>query len=219
MTKTITVKGFGKVTAKPDLVVLSMDLEAKNLKYEKAMETAAKQLDEIKNSLLDIGFEKGSVKTASFNVRTNYEQIRDSNGNYKSVFDGYIVSHDLKLSFDFDSDLLAESLSAIAETAANPRLGIDFTVKDATKINEEMLCSATSNAKRKAEVLCRAAGVKMGSLLSIDYNWGEINIMSRTRFDMGEGMLAAPKMTMAAIDIEPDDIDLSDTATFVWEIN
>ena len=88
-----------------------------------------------------------------------------------------------------------------------------------TAINEEMLRSATANAKRKAEILCDASGMELGTLLSIDYNWGELNVYSNTRYDMEEECLAAPMMAKCAeIDMEPDDIDVSDTATFVWEI-
>ena len=55
--------------------------------------------------------------------------------------------------------------------------------------------------------------------LTIDYNWGELNVYSNTRYDMEEECLAVPMMAKCAeIDMEPDDIDVSDTATFVWEI-
>lgn len=90
-------------------------------------------------------------------------------------------------------------------------------MKDSTAINEEMLRSATINAKRKAEILCEASGVKLGDLIAIDYNWGELDIYSHTRFDCCEEAMA-PMMKAKAIDIDPDDIDVSDTATFVWEI-
>ena len=38
MTRTITVKGVGSATAKPDYVIISMTLDAQDMKYEKAME-------------------------------------------------------------------------------------------------------------------------------------------------------------------------------------
>lgn len=41
MARTITVKGIGKVSAKPDYVVLSMTLESKHKDYDKAMNMAA----------------------------------------------------------------------------------------------------------------------------------------------------------------------------------
>lgn len=56
----------------------------------------------------------------------------------------------------------------------------------------------------------------MGDLIAIDYNWGELDIYSHTRYDCCED--AMPMIGCKSIDIEPDDIDVSDTATFVWEI-
>ncbi len=217
MTRTITVKGIGKVSAKSDYVVLSMSLQAHHKNYEKTMEKAAEQLDQLKNSLNSIGFDKESIKTKSFDVRIDQNQVKDKNGNYKYVFNGYIVSHTLKVEFDFDSKMLSYALNTVASCLANPQLTIAFTVKDATAINEQMLRSATLNARRKAEILCEASNVKIGELLSIDYNWGELNIYSKTRYDMDEDCMSMIEMSRV-IEIEPDDIDVSDTATFVWEI-
>lgn len=217
MTRTITVKGVGKASAKSDYVVLSMSLQAHHMNYEKTMEEATEQFDQLKKSLVSIGFDKESIKTKSFDVRVDQNQVKDKNGNYKYVFNGYIVSHTLNVEFDFDSKMLSYALNAVATCLANPQLTIAFTVKDATAINEMMLRSATANAKRKAEILCDASNVKMGQLLSINYNWGELNIYSKTRYDMDEDCM--PMISMSrSIEIEPDDIDVSDTATFVWEI-
>ena len=71
---------------------------------------------------------------------------------------------------------------------------------------------------KKAEILCDASGVVLGKLLSIEYNWGELDICSDTRYSLAEDCLVAPMMANC-IDIEPDDITVSDTAVFVWEIN
>ena len=51
MTRTITVKGVGSATAKPDYVIISMTLDAQDMKYEKAMELAAVHLEQLKASL------------------------------------------------------------------------------------------------------------------------------------------------------------------------
>ena len=184
MARTITVKGIGKASAKPDYVVLSMTLESNHMDYDKAMDMAASHIQHLNETFAAIGFEKGSVKTTNFNVRTDYDRVKDRNGNYKSVFNGYEVTHNLKLSFDFDMGRLSQALAAIAGCLSHPQLSVAFTVKDATAINEEMLRSATVNAKRKAEILCEASGVTMGDLIAIDYNWGELDIYSHTRYDL-----------------------------------
>lgn len=218
MPRTITVKGMGRVTTAPDYVVISMRLEAHEQEYEATMELVAKKIEQLNISLEEIGFEKKSVKTTNFNVRTDYERVKDRNGNYKSVFNGYICSHRLKVEFDFDTKRLAQTLYAISRCLAQPELSISFTVKDPSAVNKELLKSATINAKEKAQILCEASGVELGQLLTIDYNWGELNIVSHTDYMLEEKCMAMPVGGLADMDIEPDDIDVSDTATFVWEI-
>ena len=218
MPRTITVKGMGRVTTSPDCVVISMSLMAQDNDYEETMELAAKKIEYLNASLEEIGFEKKSVKTTNFNVRTDYERVKDRNGNYKSVFNGYICSHRLKVEFDFDTKRLAQTLYAISKCLAEPELSISFTVKDPSAVNKELLKSATINAKEKAQTLCEASGVELSQLLSIDYNWGELNIVSHTDYMLEEKCMAMPVGGLADMDIEPDDIDVSDTATFVWEI-
>ena len=73
MSRTITVKGVGRVSTPPDYIVISMSLEAQDTNYEKAMEQAALQIDYLNKALESVGFKKKSVKTVNFNVRTDYE--------------------------------------------------------------------------------------------------------------------------------------------------
>ena len=215
MTKTITVKGVGKASASPDLVVLTMALQSKNKDYEKAMRLASESIAQLNESLEAVGFERKSLKTTAFNVYSDYRRKKDGSG--ESVFAGYIISHDLKLEFALDPERLAKALSVVGNCASRPRISVAFTVKDTSAINDEMLRSAAENAKRKAEILCSASGKELGELLSIDYNWGEFNFYSDTRYALAEDCMvaASPK---SSIDFEPDDIEVSDTVTFIWEI-
>ena len=217
MMNTITVKGIGNVSVKPDWIIVSMKLETENKEYDKTTELAAERITLINESLAKIGFESNSVKTTDFNVRTNYESVKDKNGNYKSVFKGYVCNHRLKVEFDFDTKRLAQVLSAISECLAKPEFSISFTVKDSSAVSGELLQSAARNAKEKAEILCSASGVKLGDLISIDYDWGEISLYSDTNYEVGDCLMAKSEC-LSNIDIHPDDIKTSDTATFVWEI-
>ena len=218
MPRTITVKGVGRITSTPDYVVISMDIDTHDKDYEATLDFAAKKIEHLNASLEKIGFEKKSVKTTNFNVRTDYRSVKDGNGNYRRVFNGYICSHSLKVEFDFDTKRLAQTLHAISKCLAEPELSISFTVKDPTAVNKELLKSATINAKEKAQILCEASGVELGELLSIDYNWGQLNIVSRTEYMLEEKCMEMPCGGLADMEIEPDDIKVDDTATFIWEI-
>lgn len=216
MARTITVKGVGTASVKPDQVEIRLSLNAKNRNYDKAMEQAAEQIAAIKSALETAGFAKDCLKTTNFHVSTVYDRVRDKNQNYITVFDGYECSHTLKLVFDFVSSRLSGALSAVAQSGVNPEIQISFTVKNPEGVNALILQDAAANARQKAEILCAASGVKLGKLLTIDYNWAEVDFVSRTTYNYGDCMVkaAAP----SAVEIDPDDIKASDSAAFVWEI-
>lgn len=146
------------------------------------------------------------------------ENERDKNGNYKQIFVGYRVTHGLKLEFDFDSQRLSKVLGAMAVCIAEPELNVQFTVKDKEVVDAALLQSACVNAKAKAEILTKASGVTLGELVSIDYNWGELHLFSQTQYDMEDACMRMASAAPTSIEIEPDDIDVSDSVTFVWEI-
>ena len=111
---------------------------------------------------------------------------------------------------------MSKTLLALSRCIAEPEFSVQFSVKDKEAVNTTMLQNAAENAMMKAEVLCAASGVSLGELLSIDYNWGELNIYSPTNYEVSDICLA--EESTSRIDIEPDDINISDTVTFVWGI-
>lgn len=214
--RTITVKGIGAVSVKPDLIVLRLSMDTAEYEYDAAMKAAAEKIDFLNKALEAAGFEKKSAKTADFRVRADYDRRNDGKGNYTSVFMGYKCRHELKIEFDFDTKRLAKALSEISECIVKPEISIDFTVKDSSAVSGELLKAAVKNAREKAEILCAASGAKLGELLSIDYNWGELHLYSATDYDV-EGKCMMPGAA-DDMDIEPEEIKARDTATFAWEI-
>ena len=112
MERIITVRGVGTARTKPDLVELSLELNAKDMDYNKAVRLADEKISELTDALVGIGFGEDALKTLNFNVSTSYEGVQDEKGVYRNVFDGYNVWHSLQLTFDFTAERLAETLSA-----------------------------------------------------------------------------------------------------------
>lgn len=222
MERTISVKGVGEVSAAPDLVQLLMSLEARDKNYEKMMEKASGQTKQVKDALAEKGFDKKDIKTTRFNVGTEYDHVHDDKGNYNKVFKGYLAEHSLILRFDLDMEKLSEALSAITSCKAQPRFSIAFTVKDPETVKDGLLRELTANARHKAEVLCEASGMKLGKLLSVEYDWENRKLYSATAYNTMEDCVqegAMPRvMSAKAVSIEPEDIKLKDSAGFVWEI-
>lgn len=219
MERKITIKGVGRTKIKPDYVILTLTVEAKEKKYANAVECAAKKIEKLNVALEEAGFEKGSAKTSSYNVYANYNYVQDRKNQMQHQFDRYICTHRLKIEFDYDVTLLGKGISTISASLSNPQLDISFTVKDKDSVNEELLNNAAKNARKKAEVLCSASGAKLGRLITIDYNWSDINIYSKADLRMQDTcVLAMPTAVLPPIELQPNDINVSDTATFIWEI-
>ncbi|MCL2878529.1 MAG: SIMPL domain-containing protein, partial [Acidobacteria bacterium] len=83
--------------------------------------------------------------------------------------------------------------------------------------SEQLLESAIENAKWKATVLAKSAGVKLGEIQRIDYNWSELHLYSQTDYQFNDMMLCEAAAPLA-MDIEPEEIKVNDTATIVWAI-
>ena len=217
MQRTIVVKGIGNVSVKPDYIVISMRLKAQDIEYDRAMDMEAEQLAKLKESLISVGFDDADLKTEDFDVNTDYDSFNDDQGIYQRIFKGYVCSHSLKLSFDFNTEKLSETLSVISKCLSNPDLYISFTVKDKSAINDKLLHNAAINAKEKATILCSASEVELGQLLAINYNWGEIDVYSTTKYDFAEDCRVGASQSRN-IDFVPEDIDMEDTVTYTWEI-
>ena len=67
-----------------------------------------------------------------------------------------------------------------------------------------------------------AAGVSLEDIQSIDYSWGEINFEYHpmNRELLVEDCMCEPCEAGGSYDVnmEPDDIEVSDTVTVIWEI-
>lgn len=216
--RTVTVKGLGNISAKPDCVNIEMTIESIEKDYAEAMDNASRRIRMLQRAAMTNGFTEEDLKTLKFNVNTMYESRKDSQGNYKKEFVGYCCLYRLKLSFDFDSKQLVNILSSITDCGALPELSISFTVKDPTRINEELLICATENARQTAEILCKASGNRLGQLINIKYNRTDPDIFSSTEYELNDCM---PQMAMnrrCIPEITPNDINISKSAEFTWLI-
>ena len=216
MERTITVRGVGNISAKPDFIVIEMNIMGQSKNYSEALADASSAVEAVCNAAVPAGHSKDALKTINFGVSSEYDSVRNSKGTYQRVFVGHKCSYNTRLSFDFDRDMLERTLNAIAESKAEPELSIRFTVRDGSAVKSALLEAAAENAREKAQILCRASGVELGRLLTVNYDWSEIDLISPTGYAIERASL---KRSAAVPDcIEPEDIKVRDTVAFVWEI-
>jgi hypothetical protein len=217
----IRVTGKGVLKVKPDMTRITMTLEGCYVDYEQALYMSSEDTECLKDILEKQGFERSDVKTLSFNVDTKNERYQAKDKSWKERLVGYEYQHVMKVEFDSDNKRLGRILYALANaTTVQPEFRLSYTVKDKEASKNALLGKAVEDAKEKAAVLTQAAGVSLQEIQSIDYSWGEIDFdYSPMRGDM---LMCLSEKSCAPdgydMDIEPDDVEVSDTVTVVWRI-
>lgn len=217
--RTIRVTGKGQIKVRPDMTQITMSLEGLYKDYNETLRLSSQDTETLKDILSGFGFERSDLKTLNFSVDTEYESYKERDGSYKQRFTGYRYRHMLKVEFDSDNERLGKILYALANGKVRPEFRISYTVKDPEATKNTLLGKAVKDAREKASVLTEAAGIGLKDIQSIDYSWGEIDFEYRP---MDGGILAercmAEPTAAYSLNIEPDDIEVSDTVTVVWEI-
>ncbi len=220
--RTIRVTGKGQIKVKPDTTRITISLEGTWPEYGETLRHSSQDTERLKDVLSAFGFERSDLKTLNFNVETEYESYKDK-GSYKQRLIGYKFTHMMKVEFPSDNDRLGKVLYALANCPLKPEFRLSYTVSDPEAAKNDLLGKAVTDAKEKASVLTQAAGVTLKDIQSIDYSWGEIDFEYRpmNRMLMADEYLARPMVAESPsydMDIEPDDIEVSDTVTVLWEI-
>ena len=219
MERTIKVTGKGKISVKPDTIRLIMTIEDIEKEYADALRLSAEMTEKIKNIFEEQGFERHELSTLKFNVDAEYERYQDRDNCWKNRFEGYKFTHRMKIEFPADNKRLGKILYSLGHAPICPEIRLEYTIADPEKSKNELLEQAVLDSSKKAQVLAKAAGLSLGDILNIDYSWGEIDFVSKP---MDTFALQECRMPTSVgsydIDIEADDIDITDIVTVVWEI-
>ena len=217
---TLKVRGIGKVTAEPDYVEIYLTLTARNKDYGAATDEIADKSGLLEKAVKAAGFPKKALETLSFSVNTEYESVQDEKGIYQRVFAGYTCYSRSVLGFRFTGERLMKALSAVTSDGISPELNVTFKVEDPSAVKERLLAAAVANAREKAAIICREAGVSMGEIRNIDYQFGNSDMVSETRFETDEAampMLAMGSAKMRSMNFAPRSIEMTDSITVEWE--
>ena len=218
--RTIRITGKGQIRVHPDRTRITMTLKGLSRDYSETLRRSSEDTEKLKKVLEPFGFRPSDLKTLKFDIDTEHESYQEK-GTWKKRFIGYQFEHTVKVEFESDNDRLGRVLYALAHCALHPEFRISYFVGDPEASKNELLGKAVADAKEKASVLTASAGVALQDIQSIDYSWREIDFeyqpMGKAMFMENCSVGGAPAGRYD-MDLEPDDIEVSDTVTVVWEI-
>jgi uncharacterized protein YggE len=161
----VTVSGTGKVTYKPNLadvsVTVSSDADTAAEAWQKNAQIVKKLFDVMKT----FGIDSKDFKTTGLNVSPRYVRPTKS-ADCPPELVGYTVSYDLAIRVR-RLDRLGALLDALVAGGANRGLGIRFGIDDPEALLQQARLQAVTDARQKAELYVKAAGARLGGLVSI----------------------------------------------------
>ena len=204
---TITVTGSASVTLKADYARISVGVSTS----DKTVEAAALQnnaaINAVITALKEAGVDEKDIVTSNYSVHAEYDY---------SSFDGqkltgYNVTNQLTVIIR-DMEHIGATLDQATAAGANNIYNIDFLSTKADEAQDEATTYAVQDAMRRAKLLADAAGLQLGSIVSISDSTGTWSVSTRTY---------ASKMAMdeaSGNSILPDDTAVSASVTIVLEL-
>jgi len=156
----IWVNGEGKVTAVPNVAIISLGIEAQELMVAEAQAKAAEAMDKVMKALEDAGIDRKDIQTQYFNIQ---KVTRWDNDKQNEVVIGFRVTNTVTAKIR-DVTKAGTVIDAVAVAGGDlTRInGISFTIDDPTAYQEQARGKAVADAAAKAKKLAETAGVKLG---------------------------------------------------------
>jgi uncharacterized protein YggE len=196
---TIAIAAEGKVTALPDIATISVGVQTEKKKVTEAQADNTAKMNAIIAKLKELGVAKEDIKTSNYSIYPAYDYV-----NGRQIERGYNVNQNVDVKIR-DLDSIGNVLSAVAELGANQVGGVNFTIDDPEEIRQQARMKGLEAAKKKAEALASAAGVRLGKVVGFSESVGGYNppIYYAKEFGLGAGgdAVAAPSIEAGSQDV------------------
>lgn len=215
--KLITVTGRGTICVAPDITRLVLTLISIHSTYEEAYVQTKTDIDKLASIMEKLQLDKTLPRTIHLDISKKIRNEYDKYDNYKGdIFLGYELDHRLKIDLGMDNVLLNKIIRLIGANLKQAEINIIHMVKDTRPYQIKMLERAVKDAKEKAVAIAKACGCKLGAVNSVKYSEHEIRIYSQARqlHEADEAMCSS----LESLDITPDDMDVHDEVTIVWNL-
>ena len=215
----IAVSGSGATSVKPDVALVNFGIQVTSTTVAEARAKAAAAMESLTKAVKAKGVAGADIQTQSFNINPQYAVATPvPNGTVKPgtpQIVGYTVSNQVQLkvrNLDSVGDVLD---TAIAAGGNSIRVnGMQFMIEKPDQHLAKAREEAVQNAKTRAEVLAKAAGVKVGKPRSITESGGMFPQFDRLQ----AAPAAAPGGREVATPVSPGEETLSVNVSIVFEI-
>lgn len=204
---TLTVTGSASVSLKADYAQVTVGVRTVAKTIDEATTENAAAIRSVIAALTEAGVAEADIATSNYSVSAEYDYGSFS-GEQKLT--GYSISNQLTVILR-DMEHIGATLDKATAAGANSIYSIEFLSTAAAQAQDEATVYAVQDAIRKASLLAAAAGLEVGSVISISESTSGWYTTART-YDSA----ASAKLTSNVI--LPDETSVSASVTVVFEL-
>lgn len=161
----ISVTGEATVSVPPDLAEVDGGVTTQAKTAREASDANNKAMAAVLAALKGGGVADADIRTSRLSLSPQIAPVRSSNDAPPAIA-GYRASNRVTIRVH-DMTKVANTVDTLLAAGANDIGGVNFMVSNASKWLDEARPKAVADARRKAEIYARAAGVAIGAPLSI----------------------------------------------------
>lgn len=200
----VTVAGEATVTVVPDMALISVGVTSPGRTAREASDANAKQMIAVLAAIKDAGIAERDAQTARLSLQPQYDT---QNRNAPPRLIGFQASNQVTVKVR-EIDKLAGALDRAIGAGANEMSGIQFVVSEQSKLLDKARGEAIADAARKAELYARAAGAKVGHVVSITEEAATPPVYP----------VSAMRLGVAAVPVAPGEQTLRAVVTVSYEL-
>jgi uncharacterized protein YggE len=159
---TISVTGEAQLSVPPDLAQIDGGVTTEAKTAREASDTNNAAMGKVLLALKGAGIGEKDFQTSRLSLQPQYAPNRAG----PNAVVGYQASNRVTIKLR-DITRVASVIDTLVAAGANNIGGINFTVSAASKLLDDAREQAIADARRKAEIYAKAAGVTLGSPVSI----------------------------------------------------
>lgn len=208
VTRTLTVNGLGSTYLTPDIAYIYIGVHSEGATASEVVEANKVQTNAVLDALKKAGVEEKDLRTTNFSIWPSQQYSPE--GTVTGTI--YMVDNTVYVTvrnLDGLGDLLDDTIAA----GANSINSIQFDVADKSVAVKEARAKAVEDAKKQAQELADAAGVKLGEIQNVSFYDNSPYPVFEGKGGGGGGAVA-----QSAVAIQPGQLTISVTVNLTYDI-
>lgn len=202
----LIVQGEGKVSAVPDMATVVLGVEARNASALVAAKENARLMNETISALKTAGIASADIQTSHYSLKSLPQEEPEASGEMQKASE-FIATNQVTVRLNNTADV-GRVLDAAVAAGSNSIQDVNFDIRNPQPEKDRALTLAIEDARRKAEVAAKAAGVGLGKVLEISEGYGYVAPAAKSAIQFD---IATP--------VQPGEMEVKASVTLTYEVS